>query len=47
MRPFASPSTMKSIAHSWFGRVSRADASGSRTSRLRRWSARQILYQKV
>lgn len=27
---------MKFIAHSWFGRVSGAEASGSRTSRLRR-----------
>jgi hypothetical protein len=35
MRPFASPSTMKSIAHSWLARTSRGSAAQSRTKRLR------------
>ena len=34
--PFASPSTMKSIAHSWFARIRRGSITCSRTSRLRR-----------
>ncbi len=35
MRPFASPSTMKSIAHSWLARVSRGSAAGPRINRFR------------
>jgi hypothetical protein len=35
MRPFANPSTMKSIAHSWFARIRRGSINCSRTSRLR------------
>ncbi len=35
VRPFASPSTMKSIAHSWFILTSLDTANGSRTRRLR------------
>jgi len=35
MRPFARPSTMKSIAHSWLARTSHGSAARSRTRRLR------------